>query len=147
MVLQSIGRRRVRERSMELRFKLGVAVILMALVGCASVGGLSKDSPPEVKQAAVAERAKARWAAMINGNLDQAYTFLSPASKGIVSLASFKQQARTGYREAKVDNVACDGAICKVKMFVIYDHKLMKGIGTPLEERWVIDEGQAWLVW
>jgi len=147
MVLQSIGRRRVRERSMELRFKLGVAVILTALVGCASVGGLSKDSPPEVKQAAVAERAKARWAAMINGNLDQAYTFLSPASKGIVSLASFKQQARTGYREAKVDNVACDGAICKVKMFVIYDHKLMKGIGTPLEERWVIDEGQAWLVW
>ena len=147
MDLQSIGRRRVRERSMGLRWKQGVAVLLMALTGCASVGGLSKDSPPEVKEAAVAERAKARWAAMIDGNLDQAYTFLSPASKGIVSLASFKQQARTGYREAKVENVACDGAICKVKMFVIYDHRLMKGIGTPLEERWVIDEGQAWLVW
>jgi hypothetical protein len=147
MVLQSIGRRRVRERSVKLRWKRGVAVLLMALAGCASIGGLSKDSPPEVKQAAVAERAKARWAAMIDGNLDQAYTYLSPASKGIVSLASFKQQARTGYREAKVENVECDGAICKVKMFVIYDHRLMKGIGTPLEERWVIDEGQAWLVW
>jgi hypothetical protein len=148
MVVQSIGRRRVRERSMGLRWKQGVAVLLMALTGCASVsGGLTKDSPTEAKQAAVAERAKARWAAMIDGNLDLAYTFLSPASKGIVSLASFKQQARTGYREAKVENVECDGAICKVKMFVIYDHRLMKGIGTPLEERWVIDEGQAWLVW
>ena len=69
------------------------------------------------------------------------------ASKGIVSLASFKQQARTGYREAKIEKVECDGAVCKVKMFVVYDHRLMKGIGTPLEERWVIDEGQAWLVW
>jgi hypothetical protein len=147
MVLQSIGWRRVRQRSIGLRWKQGVAVVLIALAGCASVGGLSKDSPPEAKQAAVAERAKARWAAMIDGNLDLAYTFLSPASKGIVSLASFKQQARTGYREAKVENVACDGAMCKVKMFVIYDHRLMKGIGTPLEERWVIDEGQAWLVW
>ena len=123
------------------------AVLLVALAGCASVGGLSKDSSPEAKQAAVTERAKARWAAMIDGNLDQAYTFLSPASKGIVSLASFKQQARTGYREAKVEKVECDGATCKVKMFVTYDHRLMKGIGTPLEERWVIDEGQAWLVW
>jgi hypothetical protein len=146
MVLQSIGRR-VRERSMGLRWKQSVAVLLMALAGCASVGGLSNDSPPEAKQAAVAERAKARWAAMIDGNLDLAYTFLSPASKGIVSLASFKQQARTGYREAKVEKVECDGATCNVKMFVIYDHRLMKGIGTPLEERWVIDEGQAWLVW
>ena len=145
MVLQSIGRRRVRMRSMGLRGS--AAVLLVALAGCASVGGLSKDTPPETKQAAVAERAKARWAAMIDGNLDQAYTFLSPASKGIVSLASFKQQARTGYREAKVEKVECDGATCKVKMFVTYDHRLMKGIGTPLEERWVIDEGQAWLVW
>ncbi len=145
MVLQSIGRRRVRNGSMGVRES--AAVLLVALAGCASVGGLSKDSSPEAKQAAVTERAKARWAAMIDGNLDQAYTFLSPASKGIVSLASFKQQARTGYREAKVEKVECDGATCKVKMFVTYDHRLMKGIGTPLEERWVIDEGQAWLVW
>jgi len=142
MVLQSIGRRRVR-----MGLRESAAVLLVALAGCASVGGLSKDSSPEAKQAAVTERAKARWAAMIDGNLDQAYTFLSPASKGIVSLASFKQQARTGYREAKVEKVECDGATCKVKMFVTYDHRLMKGIGTPLEERWVIDEGQAWLVW
>jgi hypothetical protein len=145
MVLQSIGRRRIRKRSLGVQGS--VAVLLVALAGCASVGGLTKDSAPEAKQAAVAERAKARWAAMIDGNFDQAYTFLSPASKDIVSLASFKQQARTGYREAKIEKVECDGAVCKVKMFVVYDHRLMKGIGTPLEERWVIDEGQAWLVW
>ena len=69
MVLQSFGRQRVRERSMGLH-GASVAVLLVALAGCASVGGLTKDSPPEAKQAAVAERAKARWAAMIDGNLD-----------------------------------------------------------------------------
>ena len=147
MVLQSFGRGRARRRSVKLQWKRGVAVLLVGLAGCASVGSLTKDSPPEAKQAAVAERAKARWAAMIDGNLDLAYTFLSPASKGIVSLAAFKQQARTGYREAKVEKVECEGAVCKVRMFVIYDHRLMQGMGSPLEERWVIDEGQAWLVW
>ena len=146
MVLQSFGRR-ARIRGMKLRWRWGVAVVLVALAGCASVGSLTKDSPPEAKQAAVAERAKARWAAMIDGNLELAYTFLSPASKGIVSLPQFKQQARSGYREAKVEKVECEGAICTVRMFVIYDHRLMKGMGSPLEERWVIDEGQAWLVW
>jgi uncharacterized protein YceK len=147
MILQSFGRRRARMRSVKLQWKRGVAVLLVGLAGCASVGSLTKDSPPEAKQAAVAERAKARWAAMIDGNLDLAYTFLSPASKGIVSLAAFKQQARTGYREAKVEKVECEGAVCKVRMFVTYDHRLMKGMASPLEERWVIDEGQAWLVW
>ncbi len=147
MVLQSFGRGRTRMRSVKLQWKRGVAVLLMGLAGCASVGTLTKDSPPEAKQAAVAERAKARWDALIDGNLDLAYTFLSPASKGIISLAAFKQQARSGYREAKVEKVECEGAVCKVRMFVIYDHRRMKGMGTPLEERWVIDEGQAWLVW
>ncbi len=147
MVLQSFGRGRTRMRSVKLQWKRGVAVLLVGLAGCASVGTLTKDSPPEAKQAAVAERAKARWDALIDGNLDLAYTFLSPASKGIISLAAFKQQARSGYREAKVEKVECEGAVCKVRMFVIYDHRRMKGMGTPLEERWVIDEGQAWLVW
>ena len=62
-------------------------------------------------------------------------------------MRAFKLQVRSGYREAKVEKVECEGAGCKVRMFVVYDHRLMKGLGTPLEERWVIDEGQAWLVW
>src|SRR5512141_2363674 len=107
MVLQSFGRWRARMGSV----KRHVAVLLVMLAGCASVGSLTKDSPPEVKQQAVTERAQARWAAMIDGNLDLAYTFLSPGSKGIVSLAAFKQQARSGYREAKVEKVECEGAV------------------------------------
>jgi hypothetical protein len=101
-----------------------------------------------VKRVAVTERVKARWGALIDGNLDVAYTYLSPASREILSLAAYKQQARgSGYREVKVETVECDGAACKVRLMLTYDHRLMKGLMTPLDEKWVIDEGKAWYVW
>jgi len=127
----------------------GIAIaILVAVAGCAAVGGLTKDSSPEAKRAAVSERVMARWEALIEGNLDAAYTYLSPASREILSLASYKAQARgSGFRAAKVDSVECEGAVCKVRVFVTYDHRLMKGLMTPLNEKWVIDEGKAWYVW
>ncbi len=43
---------------------------LLGMAGCATLGGVTKDSPPEVKQAAVKERANARWAALIKGDFD-----------------------------------------------------------------------------
>ena len=125
-----------------------VVASIVALSGCAGVGGLTKDSSPEAKNAAVTERVKARWAALIDGNLDLAYTYFSPASREILSLAAYKQQARSsGYRAIKVDSVECEGAVCRVELMLTYDHRLMKGLMTPLHETWVIDEGKAWYVW
>jgi len=122
--------------------------LLVAVAGCATVGGLTKESSPEAKRAAVSERVQARWGALIDGNLDLAYTYLSPASREIMSLESYKRQARgSGYKEVKVETVECDGAACKVHLMVTYDHRLMKGLVTPLDEKWVIDEGKAWYVW
>jgi len=128
---------------------LGVLVACVVVMsGCATTGGLTKDTSPEAKSAAVTERVKARWAALIDGNLDLAYTFLSPASRELVSLAAYKQQARaSGYKAIKVESVECDGAVCKVRLMLTYDHRLMKGLMTPLDEKWVIDEGKAWYVW
>ena len=52
-------------------WRRGVVVALASLsAGCATIGGLTKDSPPEAKQAVVTERAKARWQALIKGDLD-----------------------------------------------------------------------------
>jgi hypothetical protein len=34
-----------------------------------------------------------------------------------------------------------------VTLFLTYDHKLMKGIQTPLEESWVLDQGRFWFVY
>jgi hypothetical protein len=121
---------------------------VVALAGCASVGGVTKDSPPEAKRALVTERVKARWAALVEGDLDKAYTFLSPASRELVTLETYKRVARgSGFRDAVIEKVDCPGAVCDVELRVTYDHRLMKGIVTPLAEKWVVEDGQAWYVW
>jgi hypothetical protein len=148
MVERKLGWQRAHARGFLFPARGIAMAILVAVAGCAAVGGITKDSSPEAKRAAVSERVMARWGALIEGNLDLAYTYLSPASREIMSLASYKAEARAlGFREAKVDSVECEGAVCKVRVFVTYDHRLMKGLMTPLNEKWVIDEGKAWYVW
>jgi len=54
---------------------------------------------------------------------------------------------KTGLRDAKIESIDCDADACKVKLWITYDHRLMKGVSTPLEETWVFDKGQAWFVY
>ena len=125
-----------------------LAIFLLPL-GCAAPGGkASREMSPEARRAMVADRVNARWAALIKGDLDAAYKFLSPASREVVSLAEFKARPRgSGFREVKVDGMECEPDVCKVRLLLTYDHRLMKGITTPLSESWVIDQGQFWYVW
>jgi hypothetical protein len=131
-----------------LRASLAICVMLLPL-GCATTGqSVSKETSPEARRAMVTDRANARWAALIKGDLDTAYKFLSPASREVVSLSDFKSRTRNGgFREAKVDTVECDSDTCKVRLLLTYDHRLMSGITTPLSESWVVDQGQYWYVW
>ena len=126
-------------------------VMLLALLplGCAAPGeGVSREMSPEARRMLVTDRVNARWAALIKGDFDSAYMFLSPASRQVVSPAEFKARTRgSGFREVKVDSVECVPEVCKVRLLLTYDHRLMKGITTPLSESWVIEQGQAWYVW
>jgi hypothetical protein len=129
------------------------AVATLALVGLAACatpgGGPSGPAPttPEARQALVTARANARWEALIKDDLDTAYSYMSPASREVLSLDKFKTTMRRGaFRVAKVDSVACDGDSCKVRLFLTYDHRQMKGITTPIQEAWIIDGNQAWYV-
>ncbi|MGA8034202.1 MAG: hypothetical protein WCB48_17585 [Casimicrobiaceae bacterium] len=127
------------------------ALAILALAGCATVGGsgtLTKDSPPDVKREAVAARAQGRWDALIKGDLNAAYAYLSPATRATTPLDVYKAKHKVGlYRKIKVDSVDCESAVCTVKLTLTYDYKRrFKGIETPLVENWVIEDGQAWLV-
>jgi hypothetical protein len=125
-------------------------VLLAVLAGCAG-GRLTKDTPADVLQAAVQERALARWQAIIDGDVARAYTdYMSPGSKETISLEAFRQRVAGSpgiYRKIEPGTVECSGESCKVKVFVWYDHRLMKGIRAPMEEVWILDKGQAWYVW
>lgn len=125
--------------------RLLVAAFVAIVAGC-STGGVNKDMSAEIKAEAVKGRAAARWAAIIQGDLDKAYSFMSPASRSVVTLAAFKSQVRRPFRSARVDGVDCGVELCKVRLTVSYDHKLMKDIPTPILESWILDREEFWYV-
>ena len=120
----------------------------VVLLGCASLGGVTTESAPEVKQKAAMERAKARWQAVMDGNVERAYEFLSAGSKASASLAIYGGRARLkGFRSVVVPSAACETETCKVRVNVVLDHRLMKGIPFDMDENWVLENGQYWYVW
>ena len=127
-----------------------VAAVVIFVAGCAATGGnLTKDTPVESKQAVVRERAEARWQAIIKGDYPAAYAYFSPGSREVASLGTFEARMKgiVKYTGIKIDTVSCEVAACKVKLWLTYDHRVMKGVTTPAEEAWIIDGGQAWYVW
>jgi predicted small secreted protein len=131
----------------------GIAVLLAVLLaasvaGCASMAGGGKDLAPEAKRALVTERINARWNALIKGDLDQAYTFMSAGSREAMPLELYKIKIKPGsWRAVKVDSMQCEAEICQAKMTLTYDHRMMKGIQTPFEETWILEKGNAWYVY
>ncbi len=128
-----------------------VSLIAAALVaGCATGGGnLAKDSPAAMKEAVVAERAKGRWQSLIKRDYEGAYTYFSPSSREATSLANFQTRiAAIEYRAVSIDKVECVAEVCKVYLTLTYDYPPAKvtGVVTPLDESWIIDQGQAWFV-
>ena len=127
-----------------------LAVVLVVLAGCASTqGGLSPSASIEVRNALAAERAGARWQALMKGDYPAAYEFMSEASRKMVSLDQFR--ARTlgrgvVWRDATIRGATCDAEVCKVELFVTYDHPKIKGMGFPVTETWVIERGSVWYV-
>jgi hypothetical protein len=126
-----------------------LAVASTLVGGCASMG-VSKDSSPEVKQAVVGKRAEERWQALIQRDFDRAYGYFSPASREVIRIGDFSQRmSQFPYRTVKVDKVECEAELCTVRLTLTYDFPRMnmKDVPTPLEESWLIQGGQAWLVY
>lgn len=129
-----------------------VAIVAMSLglAGCATMpgAGVTKDSPPEVKVAAVTKRAEARWQHLLAGDTKAAYAYLSPASRAVISLDRYQAKTSTGsFRSIKLDNVACEAESCQVRFRLTFDHRVMQGVVIPITESWVIEDGQAWFVY
>lgn len=128
---------------------VGAFAAVMA-AGCATTsGGLAPDSPAALKEMVVAERADARWQALIKRDYKGAYAYFSPASRETTSLPKFQSQIEAfEYRAVTIDKIECVAEVCKVVLKLTYDFPLGKarGIVTPLDENWIIDQGQAWFV-
>lgn len=124
----------------------GWMAVLGALPGCAGVAGsgvLPSDAPAETKQSVVASRAAARWDALIRGDLDAAYNYMTEASREAVPLDRFKARRQAVVvREAKVLGVACGVDTCTAEILLTYDHRSFKGGSTRTNETWIWERGQ-----
>ena len=117
-------------------------------------GDLSKDTPPEVKAAAVKERSSARWEALIRGDKDAAYAYLSPGTRKMMTVEQYRGRTQAiNYTGAQVENVDCEAETCQVRVIVMYDYlpakgtTRAKGLATYVQETWVLENGQVWFSW
>lgn len=128
-----------------------MAAGLLGVAGCATApvgGGLSKDTPAEARTAAVTKRALDRWDLLLKGDTKAAYGYLSPASREVTSLERFQARTNTAsFRGIRLDKASCEAETCKVRLFLTVDHRVMQGLTVPIEETWLIADGQAWLVY
>ena len=138
-------------RQRRARWMQVVAVAVAATcAGCGTTGGgLTQDSPAALKEKVVAERVNGRWQALIKRDYKAAYEYMSPASRDAMSLPGYQARIEAiTYRAATIDRIECAAEVCKVTLKVTYDFPPAKarGVVTPLDESWIIDQGQAWFV-
>jgi len=127
--------------------RLAAPVLGLLLGACATMGEVTPATSPDAKRVAVLKRADARGAALVRGDLEAAYAYLSEGSKAVISLDNFKRRMSlvpfTAYR---IDDANCGAESCKVDAKMTYDHRVMKGITTPVAETWVIERGNVFFV-
>jgi len=128
-----------------------VAAGTMGVAGCATAppgGAPEKGLTEAARVATVTKRAEERWTLLIKGDIKAAYAYLSPASRAVTSLERYEARTRTGnFREFKIDQVSCEAETCRIRLFLTFDHRVMQGVVTPIEETWVFEGGQAWFVY
>ena len=117
-----------------------VGALALVLVGCATPVGKSDAE-------LVTERVQERWAAVIAGNYDKAYEYISPAGRSVMTLQGFKNSMKPGFhKSARVVEVKCGTPdMCDVQLEIEYEFQ-GKRSKTPLPERWVKQEGKWWLL-
>lgn len=125
---------------------VGLAILVMAL----SSGCTGHKSDPKTPEEIVAQRAQARWDALIAGQWETAYSLASPAYRSLVDVDGFRRQkgGETWVMGTAVRKVECAIDTCEVMVRLKFKPP-MPQFGTEMEtdytERWVLDEGDWWI--
>lgn len=126
-----------------------VALCATLLAACATTG--HKPSPEQLVQ----ERAKARWDALLDDRIEDAWGYFTPGYRTGLSLAAYHRRLaarRILYTGAEVTGSTCSETSCKVKISV--DFAVMGALPgvprmdstSPVEEDWVFTAGDWYLL-
>jgi hypothetical protein len=127
-----------------------LSLVIAIFAGCASERGgslpVQAGKTPEVR---VRERAQARWDALLKGEADKAYTFLSPASRETMTVFTYRARVNPqSWRGATVESVVCEAERCDVKITIKMEVLNKLPVTVPgVAETWILDQSEWWLVY
>jgi hypothetical protein len=121
-------------------FKLVAYTLSVAVLGgCASLQNMGK-SPEEI----VAMRAEDRWRALIEGDLERAYSYFTPAYRKLHSYENYRARIKgVGvWKDVKIESVECEVEHCNVnaRVYATFMHtRMIKPLDTEelFKEGWV----------
>lgn len=120
-------------------------------IAAAAVLSACATSAPVSPEAAVSQRANARWATLLAGNFDKAYTYLSPGIRAVTPLEEYKRRFGGGiqWESAQATSTECQPDRCEVKVQVRFRPPLaaqrMGVLTTYVDEVWIREQGQWWI--
>ena len=127
-------------------------LVSIALGGCAAgTATLTEKAPVVDVQKRAVERSTARWKALIDKRFDEAFAFLSDASRIGTNAGEYGgAMQRMGYTKATVDSALCEEGLCTVKSTITLP-VFVRAVGGraqtfPVEERWIVNNGELWLI-
>jgi len=112
----------------------------LLLGGCAAGPGSKSQTPADQ----VAQRAKARWDALLEGNAEAAYQYYSPGYRSAESLDAFTKRLsvqKVHWTAAKFDHVECETDLCHPVFKVSYTYRMpLRGVGEVNATRSVTED-------
>lgn len=115
-------------------------LIVSLLGGCAA---MPSGSPEDL----VRQRAKARWDALVSGDLNAAYGYLTPSYRAIRDFNQFRAtlSGAVQWKGFEVVGVECKPEACSARVRIDYSAAGMTGLfNTHYDEQWVMEDGKWW---
>lgn len=125
---------------------LAAVLVALALASCSTERPLLRASDESV----IAERAAARWSAMIERDFDTAYRYTTPAYRETHPVRLFRGRfgSQVAWTAARVENVTVDGDVARVRIWIVYQAVDPSGQPfeneRPIEEVWIRAGGDWW---
>ena len=129
---------------------LGIVALLLA--GCAAVPA-DTNAWRDSQRPILASRVEARWQSLIAGDMEKAYSYLSPEYRAVVNLQQYKSKFGRvlDWRLARADDIRYDSpTVASVLVEVTYRLDLPGARGEQIEnkkalaEKWLYSDGGWW---
>lgn len=126
--------------------RLALAALVSGVLLLAGCAGQQIQTPEQV----VAQRAEARWAALVDGDFEKAWTYTQPGYRAVVPARGYRARFGGGgqWLGAQVHGVTCEPERCTVQIRleteVILPGFRKQAFDSFFDEAWVREDGQWW---